>query len=160
MDQEDIVGEDTTPWTPAESADLYGLEAWGSGYFGVSPSGTVEVYPEGDPTRKIDLLEVVEGLSARDLHPPVVVRLSGVLAHRMSELRRVFDEAIAELLDPDGPTTEAIEMLLEAGDQRFVAVLLELMRAQQIGLIEGSYEEIIDALEQLSGQQFGNDWPA
>ncbi len=70
------------------------------------------------------------------------------------------DEAIAEVLDPDGPTTAAIEMLLEAGDQRFVSVLLELMRARQIGLIEGSYEEIVDALEQLSGQQFGNDWPA
>ena len=70
------------------------------------------------------------------------------------------DEVVADLLDPDGPTAAAIETLLEAGDQRFVSVLLELMRARQIGLIEGSYSDIVDALEELSGQNFGDDWPA
>jgi hypothetical protein len=69
-------------------------------------------------------------------------------------------ELLAELLDVDGPPAEALEMILESGDQRFVAVLLELMRARQIGVIGGSYSDIISAMEELSGQSLGDDWPA
>ncbi len=69
-------------------------------------------------------------------------------------------EDVAALLAPAGPSAAAIETLLEAGDQRFVSVLLELLRARQIGLIQGSYSDIVDALEALSGQKFGDDWPA
>jgi arginine decarboxylase len=83
-------------WTVESAASLYRIGEWGEGYFGVSPQGTVEVYPGGSRDGKIDLLEVVEGLAARDLIPPVVIRFSGILAHRMSEIRRVFDEAIQE----------------------------------------------------------------
>jgi arginine decarboxylase len=80
---------------PAESAEaLYRLPQWGSGYFGVSARGTVEVYPDGDRSRPIDLLEVVEGLEAREIAPPVVVRFPGILEHRMRHLKRVFDDAI------------------------------------------------------------------
>ncbi|MDH5589667.1 MAG: biosynthetic arginine decarboxylase [Gemmatimonadota bacterium] len=83
-------------WTPLHAAELYGLPYWGSGYFGVSDQGTVEVYPGKNPDQKIDLLELVQGLEARDIYPPVVVRFSGILEDRMTELRRAFDAAIAE----------------------------------------------------------------
>jgi hypothetical protein len=47
------------------------------------------------------------------------------------------------------------------GDQRFVSVLIELMRAAQIGLIRDvNYLVVVRALEELSGQQFGDEWPA
>jgi arginine decarboxylase len=83
-------------WTLSESADLYRLDAWGLGYFGISDHGTLEVYPGADPAQKVDLLQVVQGLDAREITPPVIVRFSGILEHRMRELRRCFDEAIAE----------------------------------------------------------------
>lgn len=71
------------------------------------------------------------------------------------------DEAVEwlmeNLLDPDD---EALQTVLESGDERFVAVLLELMRARQIGIVEASYSDIIEVLESLSGQDFGQDWPA
>ena len=70
---------ETAPWTAQDSAELYGLENWGGGYFGVSDKGTIQVYPDGERDRSIDLMEVVEGLQARDLWPPVVVRFSGIL---------------------------------------------------------------------------------
>ena len=69
-------------------------------------------------------------------------------------------ELLADLLDEDDPPAAALETIFEAGDQRFVSVLLELMRARQIGIIDGSYSDIINALEGLSGQNFGDDWPA
>lgn len=83
-------------WTTDDSAKLYRVEQWGGGYFGITPKGTVAVYPSADPTKWIDLHEVACGLAARDLTPPVIVRFPGILEHRMGSLRRVFDDAIAD----------------------------------------------------------------
>ena len=44
--------------------------------------------PSMDPAREIDLYEVVQGLKARDLHTPVVMRFSDILAHRLRHLPR------------------------------------------------------------------------
>ena len=82
-------------WTPRDAAELYGLDAWGGGYFGVSERGTVVAHPHGSPEHAIDLHEVVQGLGARDLQPPVVLRFDDILAHRMGHLRRAFDQALA-----------------------------------------------------------------
>jgi arginine decarboxylase len=84
------------PWTVQDSADLYGLELWGAGYFSVSERGTVHVNPEGTPGHGIDLLEVVQGLEVRDFVPPLVIRFDGILEHRMGHLRRAFDDAMAD----------------------------------------------------------------
>jgi hypothetical protein len=55
----------------------------------------------------------------------------------------------------------ALNQILETEDDRFIAVLIELMRAAQIGLIPlADYPAAADALEALSGQQFGRDYPA
>ena len=83
-------------WMAADSAELYRIADWGGGYFGVSANGTVVAYPEADEQRSIDLHDVMVGLAARGLDAPVIVRLPGVLKHRMVELRRAFDDAIAE----------------------------------------------------------------
>lgn len=57
--------------------------------------------------------------------------------------------------DPQG----AIDRVVSAGDTRFVAVFIELMRANEIGLLEGAgYSAHVEALEALSGQPFGGDW--
>ena len=56
---------------------------------------------------------------------------------------------------------KTITTILEAGDTRFVAVFLELLRAKQIGLPGGaSFNEYVNTLEALSGQTFGDDWAA
>ena len=69
-------------------------------------------------------------------------------------------ELMTILLDSKGPEKETLDRILASKDMRFIAVLLELMRARQIGIIVGSYDLIIDALEELSDQNFLDDWPA
>ena len=55
----------------------------------------------------------------------------------------------------------AVERILAARDTRFVAVFIELMRANEIGLWHGlGYSAHVAALEALSGQSLGPDWPA
>jgi len=84
------------PWRIEDSLDLYNVAAWGKGYFSVNDAGHVVVRPDTTQEREIDLLEVVEGLQARDLSTPVVVRFSDILAHRLKRLHDAFASAIAE----------------------------------------------------------------
>ncbi len=84
------------PWTVEDSAELYQVRAWGKGYFAVNDAGHVVVQPDTTPARQIDLYEVIQGLKARDLTTPVVVRFSDILAHRLRHLHAAFAQAIAE----------------------------------------------------------------
>ena len=83
-------------WSVEDSRALYHVDAWGKGYFSVNAAGHVVVRPDQQPDREIDLYEVVQGLKARDLTTPVVVRFSGILAHRLRHLHDAFARAIAE----------------------------------------------------------------
>jgi arginine decarboxylase len=84
------------PWRVEDSLELYHVEAWGKGYFSVNESGHVVVRPDTTERYEIDLYEVVEGLQARDLTTPVVVRFSDILAHRLRRLHDAFAQAITE----------------------------------------------------------------
>lgn len=83
-------------WSVADTAELYRIADWGAGYFGISDAGTLEAYPDTDPSRPIDLDDVVRGLAAREIGTPLILRFPGILANRMRELRGVFDDAITE----------------------------------------------------------------
>ncbi|HXZ59754.1 MAG TPA: biosynthetic arginine decarboxylase [Steroidobacteraceae bacterium] len=84
------------PWRIEDSLDLYNVAAWGKGYFSINDAGHVVVRPDTTVEREIDLYEVVEGLQARDLSTPVVVRFSDILAHRLKRMHDAFATAITE----------------------------------------------------------------
>ena len=71
-------------------------------------------------------------------------------------------QLMADLLGGSGESHRlALERIQSAQDDRFVAVFIELLRAAQIGLVSGpAVAPNLLALEALSGQSFGNDWPA
>jgi arginine decarboxylase len=84
------------PWRIEDSLELYHVDAWGKGYFSINAQGHVVVRPDTTARHEIDLYEVVEGLKARDLTTPVVVRFSDILAHRLRRLHEAFAQAITE----------------------------------------------------------------
>ena len=84
------------PWTIQHSMALYGIPAWGAGYFGINQAGHLTVYPEQDTSREIDLYEVIEGLQEREIGTPVILRCTDVLRHRLRTIRACFNQAIAE----------------------------------------------------------------
>jgi arginine decarboxylase len=86
----------TGPWKIEDSLELYGVNAWGNGYFGINAAGHAVVRPDWSADREIDLHEVITGLAARDLTTPVVVRFSDILRHRLTRIRDAFATAIAE----------------------------------------------------------------
>ena len=109
----------------------------------------MEVYPDADPTRSIDLMEVVEGLQARDLWPPVVVRFSGILAHRMAYLRRAFDDAIAE---GEYQGKYMCVYPIKVNQQRHICEeIRDLGRTMGFGIEAGSKPELLAGLSLTEG---------
>lgn len=85
---------DAGAWTTQDSARLYGVDAWGETYFGVSDIGTMLVLPEGDAGRAIDLSRAVGILESRGVNTPILLRFPDLLRHRVGSLRAAFDKAI------------------------------------------------------------------
>ena len=96
MSQQHTARRGNGGWSVDDALELYSVPAWGSGYFSINEAGNVVVRPDTTAAREIDLHEVVEGLQARDLAAPVVVRFSDILAHRLRYLHDAFARAIAE----------------------------------------------------------------
>jgi arginine decarboxylase len=84
-------------WSSARSAELYGINAWGAGYFDLSAQGEAQVNVEfGDQQVVVSLMDIVLGMRARGLHMPAVLRIRNVLDHRIKVLNESFALAIAQ----------------------------------------------------------------
>jgi arginine decarboxylase len=83
-------------WSAADSADLYDVARWGNGYFTINDEGHVCVLPTKDPTRAIDLKELVDRLVLRGIDLPILIRFAEILKHRLGEIHQVFQAAINE----------------------------------------------------------------
>jgi len=132
------------PWSVDDSHELYQVGAWGKGYFSINAAGHVVVRPDTTPEREIDLYEVVQGLKARDLHAPVVVRFSDILAHRLRRLAQAFAQAIAE---NDYRNTYSAVFPIKVNQQRLVVE--EVFRYGKefgFGLEVGSKPELLAVL--------------
>lgn len=136
-------------WTPADASELYRIGQWGAGYFGVSPEGTVVAYPDPESGDGIDLADVVRGLASREIGTPVVLRLPGVLEHRMRDLRRAFDKAIAEL---DYQAGYSCVYPIKVNQERHVCEAVRDFGAELgFGLEVGSKPELIAGLALTKG---------
>lgn len=136
-------------WTSADSSELYRVPDWGGGYFGVSSTGSLVAYPGGDQTTAIDLHDVVRGLAGREVTAPVIIRLPGVLEHRMTHLRRAFDAAIASAEYGGG---YACVYPIKVNQERHVCEAVRDFGAELgFGLEVGSKPELIAGLALTQG---------
>jgi len=86
-----------TPWTPLDSAKLYGINEWGNGYFSVGDAGTVQVHPTAEKNVKFDLKQLVDQLVNRDVAAPILMRFTDILQHRVRQIHKAFSTAIADM---------------------------------------------------------------
>lgn len=137
------------PWTIEDAAELYQVGAWGKGYFAVNAAGHVVVRPDTQPASEIDLFEVVQGLRARDLTTPVVVRFSGILAHRLQHLADAFAQAIA---DNEYRNSYAAVFPIKVNQQRLVVEEVFRYGARHgFGLEVGSKPELLAVMAMTEG---------
>ncbi len=82
-------------WTIEDSKELYNINGWGTSYFNINTKGDVCVSPCKDNT-EIDLRDVMDELSLRDVAPPVLLRFPDILDNRIEKTASCFQQAKAE----------------------------------------------------------------
>ena len=131
-------------WTIQDSVDLYNVEGWGIGYFGINAEGHATVHPNRDPARGIDLFELAHDLEAQGVTLPLLLRFSDILRTRIELLSSRFAQAIREFGFEGGYTTV---YPIKVNQQRHVVEeILEYGREHGVGVEVGSKPELQAAL--------------
>ncbi len=85
-------------WTPAESAELYGIRSWGAGYFDLADDGTVHVTVPVDGKRVgVSLMSVIAAMQQRGVQMPALLRIENILDAQISVLNDSFVHAMQAL---------------------------------------------------------------
>ena len=82
-------------WTIEDSRELYNINGWGTSYFGINDKGNVYVTPCKDGT-EVDLRDVMDELSLRDVQSPVLLRFPDILDNRIEKTWSCFKKAAEE----------------------------------------------------------------
>ena len=82
-------------WTIEDSEELYNIKGWGTSYFGINDKGDVYVSPCKDNTQ-IDLRDIMDELSLRDVTSPVLLRFPDILDNRIEKTFSCFQKARKE----------------------------------------------------------------
>ena len=84
-------------WTLDQARDLYGIQRWGLGYFGISASGSATVQaPTPEGVKTVEFSEILDGLKQRGLNMPVMLRFENLVDDRITQLHEGFASAIAQ----------------------------------------------------------------
>ncbi len=83
-------------WSIADSVDLYGIGAWGRGYFSVNELGHLEVGPNTEASKVLDLKALVDEVKERGIAAPLLIRFSDLLEARIVEIHTAFRQAMDE----------------------------------------------------------------
>ncbi len=131
-------------FTLEHAVALYGIDAWGNGYFGVNEAGHLTVMPTREPERAIDVLQVVEEARRRGLRTPLLLRFPQLLEAQVQELTTAFAKAREEFRYP--ATYRPLFPLKVNHRRSVVEALLRAGEEAGLGLEVGSRPELLAAL--------------
>jgi arginine decarboxylase len=139
---------DKNGWTTEKAAELYGVDTWSHGFFGVNKEGHVTVNLADDNAQAdVSLFNVIEGLRDRGTHVPVLLRFRDLLHSRIRELNESFGKAITDL----GYRGEYRGVYpIKVNQQRqVIEEIAEFGKRYHYGLEAGSKPELIAALAHM-----------
>lgn len=82
-------------WRVEDSAELYNINGWGINYFSINDKGNVIVTPRKNAAA-VDMKELIDELTLRDVSTPVLVRFPDILDSRIELMDTCFRQAAAE----------------------------------------------------------------
>lgn len=138
------VREPADRWSIAEAGELYDVSRWGKGYFSVGQNGNVWVHPDKEPSRGIDLKELVDNLQLRGISLPLLIRFGEILQHRLGEMHQAFQTAIT---DQGYKGSYCCVYPIKVNQQRqVVEEVFKYGRPYRFGLEAGSKPELLAVL--------------
>ncbi len=127
-----------------QTAETYGIDNWGAGYFGVNRKGNLVVISPDNETLTADVKEIIDDLSKRGITTPVLLRFPQLLFGQIRKLQTAFKKAIKEF-EYDGGHLCVYPMKVNQNR----AVIEEYLREgsrYNFGLEAGSKAELYAAL--------------
>ncbi len=82
-------------WRIEDSKELYNTNGWGMGYFSINEKGNVTVTPKRNGP-EIDLKELLDELTLRDVSCPMLIRFPDILDDRILSISESFASAAKE----------------------------------------------------------------
>jgi arginine decarboxylase len=136
-------------WKLHDAFETYGVKNWGKGYFSINKLGHVTVHPDKNPDKFIDLKELVDQLRTRGIQPPLLLRFTDILAHRIGEIAAAFTRARADAGYTGG---YACVYPVKVNQQRHVVEeVLHFGKDHGFGLEAGSKPELLAVLALTNG---------
>ena len=136
-------------WKLHDAFETYGVKNWGKGYFSINKLGHLTVHPDKNPDRSIDLKELVDQLRTRGIQPPLLLRFTDILKHRIGEIAAAF----AKARDDAGYSGDyACVYPIKVNQQRHVVEeVLHFGKEHGFGLEAGSKPELLAVLALTNG---------
>lgn len=82
-------------WRIEDSEELYNIKGWGVDYFSINDKGNVIVTPKAG-CASIDLRELVDELTLRDVSAPMLIRFPDIIDDRINKIDSCFKAAAEE----------------------------------------------------------------
>lgn len=79
-----------------QTAETYGIDNWGAGYFGVNRKGNLTVISPENENLTADVKEIIDDLHKRGITTPVLLRFPQLLFGQIRKLQTAFKKSIKE----------------------------------------------------------------
>jgi len=141
-----------TDWTTDDAEELYRIQHWSDGYFGIGDDGKLLALPNvGAREVPIALQDVVDELHEQNVQFPVVMRFHNILKNRVKQLNEAFIGAIAEA-EYDAPYRGVFPIKVNQM-REVVDEIVEAGRPFHYGLEAGSKSELMAVLSYDTGDE-------
>ncbi len=138
---------DGPAWSVEKSRELYRIDAWGHGFFGVDAQGEVTVKLRNEEeSAEVSLMQILRSLRKKNkhFHLPALFRFPDLLYARIAELHAAFREAMKS----QGYLGKycGVYPIKVNQQQQVVAEITEYGRKHHYGIEVGSKPELLAAL--------------
>ena len=131
-------------WSAEQSAELYGINNWGNGYFRVNKQGNVSVTPKGIDGPAVDLHELTQDLLDRGIRVPIMIRFPDIIQSRVELINNCFTKAFADHNYKGGYC--GVYPVKVNQQRHLVEEIVKHGRAYRLGLECGSKPELLVTL--------------
>ncbi|MFN0063156.1 MAG: biosynthetic arginine decarboxylase [Myxococcaceae bacterium] len=144
-------GSQPPRWSLAEALETYGIKNWGGHYFSINERGNVAVHPDGPSGNSMDFKELVDEVRRRGISPPLLIRFTDILRHRVVHLNESFKKAIA---DQGYRGNYRGVYPIKVNQHRYVVeTIVDTGRQYAYGLEAGSKPELLAVMALLEEEQ-------
>lgn len=79
-----------------EARELYSIDEWGAGYYGINDQGHVVCHPSGEEHLSVPLPAIIEAARKQKIVTPMILRFPQIIECQLERMHKAFRDAIHE----------------------------------------------------------------